>query len=141
MLFLVVEGLTLIKNGVNPYVGDLLHESPLFLSAYEVLHNILDANISLLFIAADILTAHILFTTVRLCMFKLFVDQERNKEDYPKDIKKFLLGGSDFVVPPYYVAIVYLYNPFTVFNCVGQTTTVFCNLFLALFLYGLVTGM
>lgn len=36
------------------------------------------------------------------------------------------------------MALAYLFNPYAVFNCVGQTTTVWSNLFLAAFLYFLV---
>lgn len=36
-----------------------------------------------------------------------------------------------------YVAVAYLFNPYSVLNCVGQTTTVWSNLLLASFLYAL----
>lgn len=36
------------------------------------------------------------------------------------------------------MALAYLFNPYAIFNCVGQTTTVWSNLFLAGFFYFLV---
>lgn len=39
---------------------------------------------------------------------------------------------------PIYVALAYLFNPYAIFNCVGQTTTVWSNLFLAAFFYFLI---
>jgi len=57
--------------------------------------------------------------------------------------RKYLLGLiknkelSDFDLSPNYVAAAYLFNPYTVFNCVGFTTTVFANLFTSAFLIGM----
>lgn len=39
---------------------------------------------------------------------------------------------------PVFVALAYLYNPYAVFNCIAQTTTVWSNLFLAGFFYFLI---
>lgn len=36
---------------------------------------------------------------------------------------------------PYYVVVSYLMNPYSILNCVGQTTTVFSNFLLAAFFY------
>lgn len=136
----VVEGLTLKKHGIDPYSGDRLHEAPLFLEVYKWLTEFTQGNLKYLFVIVDILTAHLLFSLTKQYMRQLFEHQERNKGSYAKDIKTLLLKGQDFVLPPYYVAAAYLFNPFTIFNCVGMTTTVFCNFCLAAFLYGLVSG-
>lgn len=36
------------------------------------------------------------------------------------------------------MALAYLFNPYALFNCIGQTTTVWSNLFLAAFFYFLI---
>lgn len=42
---------------------------------------------------------------------------------------------TDLVDVPFLVLIAYLFNPYTIFNCVAQTTTVWSNVFLAGFFY------
>lgn len=134
----IEEGLYLKQNNINPYSGDGLHESPLIILAYEKTIAFLGENFPFVFIFADLLTAYVLYSVCALYMFKLYAEQEKNKQNYAKDAESLLLKAQDFVLPPYYVLAAYLYNPFTIFNCVGQTTTVFGNFFLSLFFYGLV---
>lgn len=134
----VVEGLTLRKHGIDPYSGDRLHEAPFFLNVYELLVEYTQGNLKYVFIIIDILTAHFLFLLTKEYMCRLYENQEKNKSSYAKDVQTLLLRGNDFILPPYYVAAAYLFNPFTIFNCVGMTTTVYCNFCLAVFLNGLV---
>lgn len=48
------------------------------------------------------------------------------------------INYKDLTEVPVFVALAYLFNPYAVFNCVGLTTTVWSNLFLAGFFYFLV---
>ena len=48
------------------------------------------------------------------------------------------IKADDLVDIPIFVALAYLFNPYAVFNCVGQTSTVWSNLFLAAFFYFLI---
>lgn len=59
-------------------------------------------------------------------------------QHYAKGTQQLHIKYSDMVDIPIYVALAYLFNPYAVFNCVGQTTTVWSNLFLAAFFYFLV---
>jgi phosphatidylinositol glycan class U len=65
----------------------------------------------------------------------------RDKEKYAKDAEALLLKQSDLVLPPVYVASAYLFNPYIIFSCVGQTTTVFANLCLAFTLLLMIKGL
>jgi phosphatidylinositol glycan class U len=65
----------------------------------------------------------------------------REKEKYAKDAEALLLKQSDLVLPPVYVASAYLFNPYIIFSCVGQTTTVFANLCLAFTLLFMIKGL
>lgn len=47
------------------------------------------------------------------------------------------LTADDVSAIPTYVALAYLFNPYSIFNCVGLTTTVISNFLLATFLYSL----
>lgn len=118
-----------------------VYEAPLFLDVYEWLSKFAQGNVKYIFVIADIFTAHLLFILTKKYMHQLFENQEKSKDSYAKDVQTLLLKGHDFVLPPYYVAAAYLFNPFTIFNCVGMTTTVFGNFCIAAFLNGLVFGM
>lgn len=67
-----------------------------------------------------------------------FSTQQRRLQHYAKGTQQLHIKASDLVDIPLFVALAYLFNPYAVFNCVGQTTTVWSNLFLAAFFYSLV---
>lgn len=52
-----------------------------------------------------------------------------------KGTEQLQIQSDDLLNVPVYVVIAYLFNPYTIFNCVGQTTTVWSNLFLAGYFY------
>ena len=56
-------------------------------------------------------------------------------------MEALLLKQSDLVLPPVYVASAYLFNPYIIFSCVGQTTTVFANLCLAFTFLLMIKGL
>ena len=66
--------------------------------------------------------------------------QARESKDYAKGVDKILLSKSDFQTAPIYVMSVYLFNPFTVLNCVGYTTTTFANFLLAIVFLSMLKG-
>lgn len=59
------------------------------------------------------------------------------KELYFKDTEELQLSAADTLLIPTYVALAYLFNPYAVLNCVGMTTTVWSNFFLAAFFFSL----
>lgn len=67
-----------------------------------------------------------------------FSAQQRRLQHYARGTQQLHIKYSDLVDIPVYVALVYLFNPYAIFNCVGQTTTVWSNLFLAGFFYFLI---
>lgn len=52
-----------------------------------------------------------------------------------KGTEELHIKSTDLIHIPVYVVIAYLFNPYTIFNCVAQTTTVWSNVFLAGFFY------
>ncbi|RZC34136.1 PIG-U domain containing protein [Asbolus verrucosus] len=136
----VSEGLYLQSKGINPYEGDLLHEAPVTMLLYRTLTQSLKLPVEITFLIFDIGTAVLLYFIARRYMFQLFVQQEESKEEYSEDSKEFLLAGPDFLNSPVFVAAAFLFNPYMVFNCVGLSTTVFHNFFLALFLCSMLYG-
>jgi len=66
-------------------------------------------------------------------------DQQKvERKEYAKDTAELQFNGLDKLDIPELVIVAYLFNPLTVMNCIGMTSTVLSNLFLAFFFYCLV---
>lgn len=127
-----------MKNNIDPYSGDRFHEPPLFLFLYKLLLKVFPENV--IFLALDIWTACVLYRLARKQMEGVYKEQEVNKDKVGGDVIRKLLRGSEFLMVPFYVVLVYLFNPFTLLNCLGKSTTLFTNFFIALFLLYLKKG-
>ncbi|KAJ8964871.1 hypothetical protein NQ314_004553 [Rhamnusium bicolor] len=137
----VSEGLYLLSRNIDPYSGDLLHETPLSLFFYKVLLNVFQQQIHWMFITFDLATGILLFATARKYMSQLYKEENANKSTFSKDALQYLLKPTDLIKSPFHVLLAFLFNPFTLFNCVGYSTTVFHNLFLSLLLFSMVLGI
>lgn len=138
-MFAVLEGVHLRWHGVDPYTGDRLHETPLFMWFYEIILKHIPNCINIIFIMVNMLTAHVLFLVTKKHMERVYKEQKINVNNVD-DAKNWLFEGRDFVLPPYFTAAAYLFNPLTILNCVGLATTIFCNFFLAVALLAVVHG-
>lgn len=70
------------------------------------------------------------------CLLLLqYENQQENIQKIAKGTTELHIKSEDISDVPYFVAIAYLFNPYSVLNCVAQTTTVWSNLLLAGFLY------
>ncbi|XP_041775372.1 phosphatidylinositol glycan anchor biosynthesis class U protein [Anopheles merus] len=67
----------------------------------------------------------------------MYEKQRKEKDSYAKDTEELHLVETDMHTVPMSVGFAYLFNPYTILNCVGQTTTVWSNFLLAAFFYGL----
>lgn len=65
LFFLVTEGVFLYKRGINPYDGDIFHETPVGLVVFNYMLTYLPNALGLLFVACDMLTAYALYTTAQ----------------------------------------------------------------------------
>ncbi|CAH1141184.1 unnamed protein product [Phyllotreta striolata] len=137
----VSEGLYLISKNINPYEGDVLHETPLSLYLYKNILLVFQDRIHLAFITFDVATAIILFFTTKKFNWDLFVEEENNKETFAKDAVECFLKPEKLFKSSYYVLLTYLFNPFTLFSCVGYSTTVFYNFYLAVMMFCMVHGI
>nr|CAD7571292.1 unnamed protein product [Timema californicum] len=136
----LTEGVSLYNEGINPYVGDMFHETPLGLFVYDWMIRNLAQWMGIIFICCDLMTAHLLYKTACLFMKELCQQQTEQRKNYAKDCAALLLKPEDLTLAPIYVASVYLFNPYTIFNCVGQTTTVFANFCLAATFFFMIKG-
>lgn len=139
----LVEGITLLNDNVNPYSGDIFHESPLILHFFRCLlfneNEFLRLSVPFIFIICDVISALFLYYMAKSYMMQMIQTENVNKHKYAKNITRILINIDDSINVPKYVALAYLYNPFSILNCISQTSTVFANLFLCLFFYSFVT--
>lgn len=126
--------------GVNPYSSDLLHETPLHLYCYKLILKNFPNYVDVIFLIGDLLTAHFLFLFASQYMFHLYKDQMTNRQNYAVSPTNLLIKGKAFAIPPLAVAMIYLFNPYSIINCVGYSTTVFVNLMLSIFFASLCFG-
>ncbi|CAH0724811.1 unnamed protein product, partial [Brenthis ino] len=66
--------------------------------------------------------------------------QEKNIQVVAEESKSMILNESQLKEIPEYVLSIYLFNPYSVLNCVGMTSTVIQNLLLAVSLWGASSG-
>ncbi|KAF2891800.1 hypothetical protein ILUMI_14373 [Ignelater luminosus] len=134
----IIEALYLKDLDIYPYTGDLLHELPLNLKLWDILYFFCKDYIYLIFIVCDAATAYLLYLFAKKHLSDMMNRENRGKEFYADNMKSVLINEKDCLVVPKYVAAAYLFNPYTICNCVGLTSTVFVNFSLAIFLNGLV---
>lgn len=64
-----------------------------------------------------------------------FQEQNYKPKLLAKGTEQLQIKSDDLINIPVYCAVTYLFNPYTIFNCIGQTSTVWSNLFLAAYFY------
>ncbi|XP_008549393.1 phosphatidylinositol glycan anchor biosynthesis class U protein [Microplitis demolitor] len=134
----VTEGVHLRNFGIDPYSGDLFHETPIGLVFFTWVHKYLSLwSLRILFIIGDLLTSWFLYATA--CNYVKEV-AKREKEELkvsknPTDELTYTPISKTATSSIIYVPAAYLFNPYIVLNCVALTTTVFSNLLTSLALY------
>ncbi|KAF9182794.1 hypothetical protein BGZ51_004448 [Haplosporangium sp. Z 767] len=112
------EGVFLYRNGVPPYDGGVFHQAPLLLGLfYPIISS--PILVKLLYILSDLAIG---FMLLRITQIK---DKDTAKDErirqYGNKIEEPGMSGLK-------VAILYLFNPFTIANCVGRSTILYSNL-------------
>lgn len=63
----MVEGVVLYNEGINPYAGDIFHETPLVLWLFsKILDQVSPTFINVLFIVCDIITSYLLYKGAKI---------------------------------------------------------------------------
>ncbi|XP_034101536.1 phosphatidylinositol glycan anchor biosynthesis class U protein [Drosophila albomicans] len=131
------EGVFLLHQGIDPYSGDLVHETPLVLKAISSLFLNYAAFLPLLYILCDLCTATLLYSMSRSFVAQKLQQQRKESENYDKDSIELQYSEKDHYDIAKMVLVAYLFNPLTVMSCIGLTSTVLSNLLLASFLCAL----
>ncbi|KAK6620363.1 hypothetical protein RUM44_006764 [Polyplax serrata] len=136
----LLEGIHLYNREIDPYSGDLFHESPIILIICRFLLNHLGPVVEAVFVAMDVLVAYLLYKTAAM-----YISQIKNEEESKLKKGVFCKASENLIVTeedaqniPAYVAFSYLFNPYIILNCAALTTTNFSNLLLAGVFYSMV---
>ncbi|XP_043679708.1 phosphatidylinositol glycan anchor biosynthesis class U protein [Vespula pensylvanica] len=123
----VTEGVYLYNFGIDPYSGDLFHETPICLYVFNIIQRYFPWwALCLLFVVTDLISA--------LCLAYVGKNYNNNwcskeEKDKKQDVSQEKDDGTSTKTDiALYILMVYLFNPYIILNCVGFTTTVFSNL-------------
>ncbi len=118
----------------DPYDGELFHETPITLRAFEFLQANCADYINVLFVLVDLAAAMVLGALGR-CLGQLALkEQDRRRRQRHEDAKDLELTERDVHRMEERAQLAYLFNPYLVASCAAKTTTVASNFFLAAFL-------
>ncbi|EDW78127.1 uncharacterized protein Dwil_GK24175 [Drosophila willistoni] len=134
------EGVFLLEHDIDPYSGDLVHESPLVLKGLSWIFLNYASYLPLLYILLDLLTAGLLWIMSHWFVKHKLQEQRLERKHYANDTEELQYHNEDNYDIPELVLMAYLFNPLTIMSCIGLTSTVFSNIFLALFFFALVKG-
>lgn len=127
----VKEGLFLYKSKIDAYQGDMVHETPLLLTILDFIYSVSPELVVPIHILTDMATAYILYQMSKEFVKQLFRNQNQEKSGYANETDELHLKPNDMNEIPIFVFITYLLNPFSILSCIGLSSTVFSNFFLA----------
>lgn len=127
------EGIYLYKNEIDPYQGDMVHETPLLLATLVWVFTLIPQLIPWIYLLVDLATAFILYKMSQESIQQML--EKQNKKTYDQESDELHLKYQDTKDIPKFVFNAYLWNPFSILNCVGLASTVFSNFFLSLCFY------
>lgn len=90
--------------------------------------------VAIAFILADLAVAYCLYEAAKRLTILQLEKQRSESTLYAKDTDDFLLKEDAIQNVPRLALVAYLFNPYSILNCVGQTMTVWSNLLLAIYL-------
>lgn len=134
----VQEGVFLLQQGIDPYKGDLVHETPLLLKAVSGVFIGYAEFLPLLYILFDLCTAWLLHAMSSHFVKQKLKEQKLESKNYAEDTVELQYSANDTYDISKLVLIAYLFNPLALLSCIGLTSTVLSNFLLATFLYALI---
>nr|XP_002124479.1 phosphatidylinositol glycan anchor biosynthesis class U protein [Ciona intestinalis] len=136
----LVEGFVISKQTGNVHSGDSYHGSTLLSAFLFHLQALSPLLVPAVFIACDVIAAISLHNFAKKFLQKELDDQNSHKSKLSKGVDSILLKLHHLENVPTLVALIYLFNPFTIVTCISQSSVAFNNLFLALYVAHLMSG-
>ncbi|XP_033119746.1 phosphatidylinositol glycan anchor biosynthesis class U protein-like [Anneissia japonica] len=127
----IIEGITLMEQGISPYAGDVFHETPLCLHLFKFLHSISPAIIPAVFIGIDMFIGVVLYNAAQHGVIYMLKRQKKEQIRYAKDVEMLCVKQTAYLDVPKLVLYIYLLNPFTIFTCCARSTILLSNLAIA----------
>ncbi|CAF4309690.1 unnamed protein product [Rotaria sp. Silwood2] len=135
----VIEGIYLRKLNLSPFVGSIVHETPLSLFFYSKLHGITNGHVEGLFIAADLLSAILTYKIAHRVLIQLFNEETKEKASYKRDSQLLWLTKGNIHKSAYAVLLCSMINPLSIGTCLAKSSLVFHNLLLTMTFYFFMT--
>ena len=122
----VLEGISLQKQFISPYAGDIFHETPLLLRCLRLLENIPGGS-KTIFIVVDIVIGILLTEIASEFARSEYKRQQKEVETYSPNAKSLLLTPRVIVNLPVTVAVVHFFGPYSIATCLAHSTAVFSS--------------
>ncbi|CAF0780998.1 unnamed protein product [Adineta steineri] len=135
----VIEGIYLRKLNLSPFVGSIVHETPLSLFFYSKIYAITNGHVECIFIAIDLLNAFLTYKVARRILTQLFNEQTKEKSTYKDDSQLLWLTKENLRKSAYAVLLCAMINPLSIGTCVAKSSLVFHNLLLTMTFYFFMT--
>eukprot|EP00794_Sanderia_malayensis_P018916 gene18916-20820_t len=132
------ECISLKKHGISPYEGDICHQPPLMILFFNLFKMANDWFAACFFVVCDLVSAWLLLKAAGIYTRQQLGKQKDNC--FAKGTEQLLLKEEDLNIIPLLVALLYLFNPYTIFSCVALSTVVVNNVIMSLSLYLLIRG-
>lgn len=126
----VTEGVYLQNSNVSPYSGDTFHEVPLALWLYTKIYKYIPTQLPILFTTCDLLTSLLLAWSASIYSENLL--KKESKLKVPSSAKNLSISSNGIRNVPFYVFCIYLFSPYSIFSCVGLSTTTLANFVMSL---------
>ncbi|KAK3086781.1 hypothetical protein FSP39_023280 [Pinctada imbricata] len=130
-----MEGISLHKQGISPYSGDLFHEMPLMLQFLSVISTFSSNAIMLFFLLLEIVQGYILLKICNSFARYLLFRQAMEVKNFNPNAEKLMLTKLDLLNMQFYVMIGFAFNPYSLSAFLTKSTVIFNNLAILLALY------
>ncbi|KAK7503238.1 hypothetical protein BaRGS_00005503 [Batillaria attramentaria] len=123
----VLEGISLQKQFISPYAGDIFHETPILLRLLQFVDYV-PGGAKTVFVLVDLLTGIVLH---RICLE--FSKHELKRQtlevaSYSPKAKHLLITVRQLSSLPFTVAALHFFGPYSICSCLAFSTAVFSNL-------------
>ncbi|CAF0885063.1 unnamed protein product [Adineta ricciae] len=135
----IIEGIYLRQLNVSPFLGSIVHETPLSLLLFTKLYIFKDEYIEVLFIILDLLSAFFTYKAAHHILTHLYDRQTENKSAYKEDSKVLWLTKDHVQKSAHTVLLCAMVNPLSIGTCVAKSSLVIHNLLLTMTFYFFMT--
>ncbi|KAI8997431.1 GPI transamidase subunit PIG-U [Pilobolus umbonatus] len=124
----LTEGVYLYNHNVLPYDGGSIHQAPILLCLFSFIMTLPNFTLSVGYSIIDLIIAYALMSITELKQ-----QRDNNKNKLKVELNRVPIS-------PAKVALLYLFNPFTLLSCISKSTLIFTNLSIILSILAALKG-